>query len=150
MILWFLSCQNLSLVPNVWNHSDCVFESPTGGQSDSFERRLLVAHGIELHVALKGPGTGQCLPLVVIMPPGLQAGTKDIETDWSNALVELGYWVLHWDPRGRGESTSLHLSITWLYLLVRREGCQPPPRGPGCHSVTTRRCMMLAGQERIS
>ena len=105
MILWLLSCQNLSLVPNVWNHSDCVFESPTGGQSDSFERRLLVARGIELHVALKGPGTGQCLPLVVIMPPGLQAGTKDIETDWSNALVELGYWVLHWDPRGRGEST---------------------------------------------
>ena len=39
------------------------------------------------------------------MPPGLQEGVKDIETQWSDALVDLGYWVLHWDPRGRGSST---------------------------------------------
>lgn len=105
MIAWLLSCQNLTHVPSEWVYRTCEYSPPITAQTDDFERRLLVGDGTELFVTVKGPSTGQCLPMVVVMPPGLQAGAKDIDTQWSDALVELGFWVAHWDPRGRGSST---------------------------------------------
>ena len=110
MILWLISCQNLSHVPSTWMHRNCEYEAPETNEHESFQRRLLIDEGIEINVALKGPSTGRCLPTVVVMPPGLQEGVKDIETQWSDALVDLGYWVLHWDPRGRGSSTGQELA----------------------------------------
>lgn len=71
------------------------------------ERRLLLSDGTEVHVVAEGPESGKCLPAVVVMPPGLQPGTQDIETNWSQSLSSSGYWVFHWDPRGRGESTGI-------------------------------------------
>jgi pimeloyl-ACP methyl ester carboxylesterase len=61
--------------------------------------------GAEIMLRAEGPAEGSCLPAIVVMPPGLQSGTQDIETEWSKRLSGAGYWVFHWDPRGRGDSS---------------------------------------------
>ena len=105
MILWVLSCQTVVHPPLTWADRQCEYHPPNSdGQSD-FQRGLLTADNIELNVVLKGPSDGDCLPAIVVMPPGLQSGAKDSETEWSNRLVDWGFWVIHWDPRGRGLST---------------------------------------------
>lgn len=110
MILLLMACQSLIHPPFEWSERRCRYSPPSNSTKSTIQRYLWIDEDVQLNVVAQGPDSGHCLPAIVVMPPGLQAGSKDVNTTWSEQLSLAGYWVIHWDPRGRGESTGLEVA----------------------------------------
>jgi len=106
LMFTILGCKTVVEAPEIWPNAGCVAdevaEDVTWNTEQWWQRSII--DDVETHVQAHVPASVNCTGAIVMAPGGFQAGTPDLNSDQSEALADMGFMVVAYDPRGRGES----------------------------------------------
>lgn len=101
-LLILLGCRVEATAPEGWPDRRCDPSSDDGEREHQLS--LEARDGALLALKTREPRGGNCVPTVLMVPPGFEAGMPLLESPLADALVALPAVLVTWDPRGRGES----------------------------------------------